>query len=61
MNIAIICASPTPIPATRGGATETMMTHLLEVNEEFMEHHFSVFSYFEKQASLESKRFRHST
>lgn len=34
MNIAIICAMDTPIPASRGGATETMMTHLIDVNEE---------------------------
>ncbi len=61
MKIAIICAGSTPIPATRGGATETMMTHLLEVNEELKEHHFYILGYYDDEAAKKSLEFPHST
>ena len=60
MKIALIAASPQPIPATRGGATETMMTHLLDVNEEIKQHEFYVFSYYESSAKQESLNYKHS-
>lgn len=61
MNIALICANKSPIPATKGGATETMMTHLLEVNEEYLSHHFSIFSYFDNDAQVESTKYKGSS
>ncbi len=61
MRIAIICAGSTPIPATRGGATETMMTHLLEVNEELKKHHFYILGYYEEEAAKKSIDFQYST
>lgn len=57
MNIAIICAMDTPIPASRGGATETMMTHLIDVNEEERKHKFHVFSYYDFEASVLSRKY----
>lgn len=57
MDIAIICAMDTPIPASRGGATETMMTHLLDVNEEKRKHKFHVFSYYDLEASTLSRKY----
>lgn len=60
MKIAIITASSRPIPATCGGATQTMMTHLIDVNEELKENEFFIFSYFEKDAYIESKKYKRS-
>lgn len=60
MKIALITASPRPIPATQGGATQTMMTHLIDVNEEVKEHDFFVFSYYEKEAEREAQKYKHS-
>ena len=60
MKIAIITASSRPIPATSGGATQTMMTHLINVNEEKCQHTFSIFSYYERKAEEESKKYRHT-
>lgn len=60
MKIALITGSPRPIPATLGGATQTMMTHLIDVNEEEKLHEFTIFSYFEAQAAEEAKKYKHS-
>ena len=60
MKIALITGSDRPIPATLGGATQTMMTHLIDVNEEKVGHEFLIFSYYEKQAELDSKKYKHS-
>lgn len=60
MKIALIVASERPIPATKGGATQTMMTHLIDVNEENGEHEFVVFSYFEPLAYEKSKVYQHT-
>lgn len=60
MKIAIVTASSRPIPATCGGATQTMMTHLIDVNEELKENEFFIFSYFEKEAYIESKKYKRS-
>lgn len=61
MRIALITASERPIPATKGGATQTMMTHLIDVNEEYEEHHFIIFSYYEPLAYGKSKKYRHTS
>lgn len=58
MNIAIICAMETPIPASRGGATETMMTHLIDVNEGKKKHKFHIFSYYDFEASVLSHKYK---
>lgn len=60
MKIALITASERPIPATLGGATQTMMNHLIDVNEEKGEHEFVIFSYHENQAELDSKKYKYS-
>jgi spore coat protein SA len=61
MRIALINASPSPIPATLGGATETMMTHLIDVNEDKKLHEFTIFSYFENRAAEEAKKYKHTS
>lgn len=61
MKIALITASNSPIPATKGGATETMMTHLIDVNEKYGEHHFTIFSYYEPLAYNKSLKYKHTS
>ncbi len=56
-KIAIIVGSDRPIPATRGGATQTMMTHLLDVNEGIKNHKFFVYSYYDQNAENESQKY----
>ena len=50
MKIALVTANMRPVPATCGGATETMLTHLLDVNEEKKQHQFFVYSAYEDDA-----------
>lgn len=59
-QIALITASPRPIPATMGGATQTMMTHLIDVNEESGNNEFVIFSYYEVEAEKKSHDYKHS-
>lgn len=60
MRIAIITASNSPIPATLGGATENMMTHLIDVNEEEHQHEFTIFSYYEEKADKISRKYQYT-
>ncbi|WP_458410178.1 glycosyltransferase family 4 protein [Bacteroides congonensis] len=60
MKIALIVASERPIPATKGGATQTMMTHLINVNEENGKHEFVIYSYYESLAYEKSKEYKHT-
>lgn len=59
-HIALITASERPIPATHGGATQTMMTHLIDVNEEFGDNEFVIFCYHESEAEKESYHYKYS-
>ena len=60
MKIAIITGSARPIPATRGGATQTMMTHLIDVNEQQKKNDFIIYSYFDVEAEMISHQYQHS-
>lgn len=57
-KIAIITGSERPIPATLGGATQTMMTHLIDVNEKYNDYEFDIYSYYEKDAFEKSKNYK---
>lgn len=57
MKIALITGSRRPIPATLGGATQTMMNHLIDVNEEKKDFEFVIYSYYEKEAENLSKKY----
>lgn len=61
LKIALISASNLPLPATRGGATETMMTHLLNENEISKKIHITVFSYYEQKAYVASKEYKNAS
>lgn len=60
MKIALIISNATPVPAVRGGATENMMTHLIDVNETEQKHQFLIFSTYDEKAQEESKKYRHT-
>ena len=57
-KIALITGSNRPIPATRGGATQTMMTHLLDVNEKQQKNRFVVYSYYDSEALQKSQYYQ---
>lgn len=44
MKIAIITAGVLPVPAVKGGAVETLTEYLLNKNEEYKKHQFTVYS-----------------
>ena len=56
MKIAFIAADTLPIPSTKGGATETLVTHLINCNSLKKEHDFIVYSYWDKAAEDEGKK-----
>ena len=60
MKIGIITATYTPIPAVLGGATETMMTHLINVNDTLNENHFTIFEYYNSDALKASKSYKNT-
>ncbi|MGN8753411.1 glycosyltransferase family 4 protein [Blautia sp. HCP3S3_C4] len=60
MKIALVTANTRPIPATCGGATQTMLTHLLDVNEVKKKHQFFVYSAYESEAEEKSYQYQAS-
>lgn len=60
MNIVLLLSNTTPVPATRGGATENMMNLLIDVNEVERKHHFIIFSTFDQDALEESKKYHYT-
>lgn len=59
-KIALITGSERPIPQTQGGATQTMMTHVLDENEFHNKLQIDVFSYYESEAKKKSQSYRNS-
>ena len=60
MKIALVTANTRPVPATCGGATQTMLTHLLDVNEEKKVHQFLVYGAYESEAEKKSREYKSS-
>lgn len=60
MKIALVTANTRPVPATCGGATQTMLTHLLDVNEVKKKHRFFVYSAYEVEAEEKSHDYQSS-
>lgn len=50
-----------PIPATKGGAVETLVTNLINVNEEFHEIEISCICPYEENAYKISQTYKHTT
>lgn len=58
IHIALVFGSTRPVPATLGGATQTMLTNLIDENEKIGNFIFHVFSYYEKSAVDASRRYQ---
>jgi len=57
MKIAIIVPSHLPVPCVKGGAVETLVTGLLNQNENERLINITIFSAYYKEAFLESKKY----
>ena len=60
MNIAIITSGYLPVPATRGGAVETIVEDWMKVNENYNDTKFIIFTIYDKDAEKEIKKYKNS-
>ena len=60
MNICLIMPNVFPVPATKGGAVETLATNLLLENEKEGKINFTCFSIYEKEAAELSKNYKYT-
>ena len=60
MNIILIMPNVFPVPAVKGGATETLMTNLLEENEKSGKVNFTCISVYDEKAYHLSKNFKYT-
>ncbi|HBE41972.1 MAG TPA: hypothetical protein DDW27_12340, partial [Bacteroidales bacterium] len=58
MKVAIVLASPLPVPSVKGGAIETLVTNLIDQNEVFKELDLYIFSIFDHEAIIESRKYK---
>lgn len=59
-KIAIFTDYQLPIPATKGGSVPTLTTMLLEENERLHKYDIDVYSCYEENAVIESKKYKHT-
>lgn len=57
-KIAMVLGGKTPVPATRGGATQAMLTHLIDENEKNKKIALTFYSYYDEQACRISKSYQ---
>lgn len=60
-KIVMIIPNAFPVPAIRGGAVETIVTHLLNENENEKQLEFEVFSIWDKEIEKFSKKYKNSS
>lgn len=60
LRIAIIAPSRLPVPATKGGAIETLINGLIDKNEERWNMEITVFTPFDKDAKIKSGSYHHT-
>lgn len=60
MKIAIICSSGLPVPAVKGGAIETLVEIICKENEAYKKLDIDVYSIFDEEAIVESKKYEKS-
>lgn len=58
VRILLITANATPIPAVKGGATETMMTHLIDVNEVHKDFVFRIINPYDEEAERAGSNYK---
>ena len=59
-RIAILCPSTKPVPATKGGAVETIIDGLIRQNEKTPKFRFTVFSEYDEKAKEQSDFFKYT-
>lgn len=60
-KIAIVLPSLLPVPATQGGAVETLIWNLININEEKKIYKFIVFSVWDKEAEKKSRIYKYTS
>ena len=60
MRVCLIMPNVFPVPATKGGATETLMTNLLKENEKEGKIDFACVSVYEENAEKLSKQYQYT-
>lgn len=60
-KILLITSGARPIPAVLGGATQTMMTHIIDVNEDKKIYDFHIVNPYCQEAIIESSKYKHTT
>ena len=60
MKIVVLTAGFLPIPATKGGAVENLVVNILNENEKKHRLDFEIFSTYDKNALIESKKYKYT-
>lgn len=60
MNLAVITSGFLPVPAVKGGAVENLIVNLIDENEINKNIKFTIFSIFDQQAQVESKKYQNT-
>lgn len=58
MNVCLVMPNVFPVPATKGGATETLMTNLLKENEKEGKINFTCVSVYEEKAEILNREYK---
>ena len=59
-KICLFCPNGLPVPATLGGATETLLTTLVSENEILNKYKFVVYAVYEKNAEILSSKYKNT-
>lgn len=59
-KIAIICPARYPVPATKGGAIETLIEILVKENELSKKYNIVIYSYFDHNAKIKSNKYEYT-
>lgn len=59
-KIFVISSGFFPVPATKGGAVETIINNLMKINEDFQKANFNIISVYDQKAYEESKQYKSS-
>lgn len=60
MKVAVITSGFLPVPASKGGAVECLLMNIINENETAKKVEFDVFSIFDENAKIESKKYNNS-
>ena len=60
MKIAVITSGFLPVPATKGGAVETLCENFIKVNEKYQKVKLVFFSIYDSAAFQEAKKYKNT-